>query len=150
MFSYHLIHPPLTFILATTTLEDIFRSVDEAVEISQHGVINIAFVTDPEIQRLNKTYRNIDAVTDVLSFHYFDDFSLIDRDEVAGEIVLSESRIASQSREHDHSESQEASILIIHGLLHILGYDHEEDWDFEEMFAVEKILRMNMWLNIER
>jgi probable rRNA maturation factor len=93
------------------------------------------------MRRLNYEYRKIDSTTDVLSFHYFDDFATIGSTEVAGEILLSESKILSQAKAHDHSEEKEAYILILHGVLHILGYDHETDEEYKEMWLYEEVLR---------
>jgi probable rRNA maturation factor len=59
-------------------------------------VINIVFLDDNSIKNLNKKYRNIDSSTDVLSFHYFDDFSTLNKDEIAGEIILSLEKITEQ------------------------------------------------------
>jgi probable rRNA maturation factor len=98
-------------------------------------------LTDDEIQALNREHRGIDSTTDVLSFHYFDDFSDIDPTDTAGEIILSESRILSQAEEHGHSPERECEILIIHSILHILGYDHETDEEYAEMWEVESDLR---------
>jgi probable rRNA maturation factor len=145
MFSPHLIHPHLTFDLDERYIKNIFSSVSEVVEKSQNGIINIAFMNDDEMQRLNREYRKIDKTTDVLSFHYFDDFSGVWSDEVAGEILLSESRIGAQAKEHWHSQGKETYILILHGLLHILGYDHESDDEYREMWEVEENLRKNIY-----
>jgi probable rRNA maturation factor len=111
------------------------------VHITQNGILNIAWLTDDEIQTLNREHRGIDSTTDVLSFHYYDDFSDLDIDETAGEIILSESRILSQAEDHGHNPERECEILIIHSILHILGYDHETDEEYAEMWMIEKILR---------
>lgn len=80
----------------------------------------------------------------MLSFHYFEDFSDIAFDQTAGECIFSESRILSQSGEFAHTPREEFEILLIHSLLHIIGYDHEEDEDFEAMWSYEKPLREKM------
>ena len=107
-------------------------------------MINISFVSDEEMQALNKKYRNKDETTDVLSFHYFEDFSDLSDDEVAGECIFSHARILSQADEYSHTPNAEFEILLIHSVLHILGYDHEDDADFEEMFAIERDIRAKM------
>ena len=61
----------------------VFQALSEQVSITQAGTVNIAFLSDDEIQELNKNYRNIDKTTDVLSFHYFEDFSDLKSDEIA-------------------------------------------------------------------
>ena len=136
-------------------IDEIFRRImlvphalDEATSEThgnhQNGIINIAFLPDEEIRVLNNTYRNKDSTTDVLSFHYFDDYTDVDPSETAGEIILSESRILAQSLEHHHSPERECEILIIHSLLHLLGYDHETDEEYEKMWGWEE--KMRRWL----
>ncbi len=143
MFSFDLLNYSESFSLDTSRIEYIFDMVSSIPEV-QNGTLNIAFLSDDEIQILNREHRGIDSTTDVLSFHYFDDFSDLSIDQVAGEIILSESRIVSQALEHGHSRSRECEILIIHSILHILGYDHEDDDDYEEMWAIELPLRMQL------
>lgn len=87
------------------------------------------------MQYLNREYRGIDKTTDVLSFHYFDDFSdLDDRVDTAGECIFSEQKILSQARDFGHSPEEEFEILCIHSILHILGFDHETDEDYQDMW----------------
>lgn len=111
---------------------------------AQNGILNIAFLTDEEIRILNRDHRGIDKTTDVLSFHYFDDFSDLGAEEVAGEIILSESRIQEQAEEHQHSRERECEILVIHSILHILGYDHEDDADYADMWKWEEDFRARL------
>jgi probable rRNA maturation factor len=154
VFSYQFINHPENFTLDLSHIDDIFRRIsivphtlsDESADTlgeHQNGIINIAFLPDEEIQVLNNTYRNKDSTTDVLSFHYFDDYSDVDPSETAGEIILSESRILAQALEHNHSPERECEILIIHSLLHLLGYDHETDEEYERMWGWEKNLRFS-------
>jgi probable rRNA maturation factor len=150
MFTPALINHPEIFTPDLSRIEEIFQLTAFSVDISQQGIVNIAFLPDPEIQLLNKEHRGIDTTTDVLSFHYAGDFSLTWSDEIAWEVIMSESRILAQSLEYGHSTSEEFEILLIHSLLHLLGYDHEEDEDYENMFAVEKEIREKMWLNTTR
>lgn len=141
MFTFSIINTPISFSLDTEKVWEIFEQVSREVPLPQNGSINIACITDEEMQILNREYRWIDATTDVLSFHYFDEFSSVKSDEVAGEIVMSESKIISQAKEHSHSSEKEMQVLILHGILHILGFDHEEDSDYEEMWKYEEKLR---------
>ncbi len=78
--------------------------------------LSIVVVSDREIQKINKSYRKKDAPTDVLSFQY---------DDNSGEIILSADRIRAQARELRHSITAETVYLIIHGIVHIAGWDHE-------------------------
>jgi ssRNA-specific RNase YbeY (16S rRNA maturation enzyme) len=76
MFTPVLINHPESFTPDLTRIEEIFQLTAFSADISQQGIVNIAFLSDPEIQLLNKEHRRIDQMTDVLSFHYADDFSL--------------------------------------------------------------------------
>jgi probable rRNA maturation factor len=150
MFTPAIINYPESFTLDLSRIDEISRLISSSVDIPQSGIVNIAFLPDSDIQSLNRDHRGIDSTTDVLSFHYFDDFSSLESDEIAGEVIISESRILLQALEHGHSNSEEFEILLIHSLLHLLWYDHEEDEDFEVMFWVEKVVREKMWLNTTR
>lgn len=88
----------------------------------------------------------------MLSFHYFDDFSNLSATEVVGEIILSESRIIEQAREYGNTLEAEFAKLLIHSALHILGYDHEEDEEYQVMREqeqkIEKILLEKIGMRI--
>lgn len=150
MFSYELITIPSGSPYREARFDEIFRLIADGVDVTQKWVLNISFVDDETMRRLNLEYRGKDSTTDVLSFHYFEDFSECSEDEVVWECIFSHARITTQSLEYGHSMVEEFEILLIHSILHILGYDHEDDADFEEMFAIERSIRMKMWLNIER
>lgn len=87
------------------------------------GSISIALVSDAHIRRLNRDYRSTDAVTDVLSFP----FEPAGRDDHLGDIVIALGRAARQARAAGHPPRTELRILALHGLLHLIGYDHETD-----------------------
>ncbi len=146
MFSYDLLNIPENLSLRSSKIEELLKRLEEEVPHPQNGTINIAYITDEEMQTLNREYREKDQTTDVLSFHYFDEFALVKGEEVAGEIVMSVSKIASQAEEHGHSAEDETYILILHWLLHILGYDHESDDEYEVMWKYEKKIRESLWL----
>lgn len=116
-------------------------AIAEALESSalevQRGTVNVAFVDDETMRTYNRDYRGVDKTTDVLSFHYFEDFSECSPDEVAGEILLSESRIREQAPEYGNTAEEETYKLLVHSLAHLLGYDHETDEEYEEMRVVE-------------
>jgi probable rRNA maturation factor len=138
MFAYTIINPPTSFSLRNEIIEVIFSTIGEQIDIAQAGIVNIAFLSDDEIQVLNKNYRGIDKTTDVLSFHYFEDFSGLQSEEIAGEIIMSESKIRSQAAEYHNTQEAEFAKLLIHSTLHLLGYDHEDDEDYEEMYQEEQ------------
>ena len=139
MFLYSLNNKP-SFKIKTKTIDDIFKNISNNISISQRWTLNIVFMDNDSIQKLNKDYRNIDKSTDVLSFHYYDDFfELIDTD-IAGEIILSEDKIVSQWKEFNLGTEKEFYKLLIHSILHILWYDHEEDNDYKIMQEKETLI----------
>ena len=100
----------------TKLLEQIAASLtDKEIEL---------IITDNEtIAQINAEYRNIDKATDVLSFPYDADMPMA----LLGSIVISYDFVKEKAVEFEHSEDDEFALLFIHGLLHILGYDHEVD-----------------------
>lgn len=148
MFNYTLVNHPENFSLKESSIETIFLLVKKEVPLVQKGILNIAFLSDEEMKTLNMQYRWIDASTDVLSFHYFDDLNALPEEEIVWEIILSESKILSQAEEHKHSPEKEAVILILHGILHILWFDHETDVEYKEMWKYENKLRKDLSLSI--
>lgn len=145
MFIPELLNQPETFSLDPQRLWEIVQYISEGVPRPQNGRVNIAFLPDDEIHSLNAQYRQKDSSTDVLSFHYFDDFSSASARDIVWEIVLSESYITRQATEHGHTAERESLILILHGFLHLLGYDHETDEEYEEMWKYEGELRRVIW-----
>lgn len=153
MFIPSLVNPPTSFSPRSEVMGVIFQAISEQVDITQAGTVNIAFLSDDEIQELNKNYRNIDKTTDVLSFHYFEDFTGLKTKEIAGEIIMSEAKILSQATEYGNTSEAEFAKLLIHSTLHLLGYDHEDDEEYEEMhdeeLKIEKILLEKMGVEIK-
>jgi probable rRNA maturation factor len=95
--------------------------------------LSIAFVSPEEIQKLNKKYRKKDKPTDVLSFERISDF----KDECA-EIVLCPHVIRENAQESGLTLKKELSKMLIHGILHVLGYDHEISPEEEERMFVKQ------------
>ncbi len=139
MFNYNIIESP-SFTINTKTIDKIFNTFSNIIEKKQNWTLNIVFLDPNSIQNLNKNYRWIDKTTDVLSFHYFDDFSNIKPDEISWEIILSEEKIKSQGIEFWLWEEKEFYKLLIHSILHILWYDHEKDDDYIIMSELEKTI----------
>ena len=114
--------------------------------------INIRLVNDTEIRRLNKTYRKKDKATDVLSFpvkHLRSAVRTVSRtpvvkDEQLGDIAISPATARRYAKKHARSFINEMRILILHGVLHLLGYDHEADNG--EMDRVETRFRQRLGL----
>ena len=84
--------------------------------------IELVVTTNAVIQEINKEYRNVDKATDVLSFPY-EEMPMAP----LGSIVIAIDFVQQKAEEFSHSQNDEFSLLFIHGLLHLLGYDHEVD-----------------------
>ncbi|MCH8049216.1 rRNA maturation RNase YbeY [Patescibacteria group bacterium] len=118
--------------------------LDEALIVSIEGAINnllkdlpegeiaISYVSDGEIKRLNRIYRGKDEVTDVLSFSYLDEAK---RRGPIGDVAISFTQAKRQAMEGDLR--LELVDLVVHGVLHVLGYDHERPEDAEVMFPLQ-------------
>lgn len=97
-------------------------------EVQSTSDISLALVSLVTMRELNKKYRSIDAPTDVLAFNLSEDAGL------AGEVVIAPEVAADQARANEFTVAQEMRFLVIHGLLHLLGYDHETEEDAKNMF----------------
>ena len=100
-------------------------------------------LTNPENIRItNKTYRNIDRETDVLSFPMFekDEIQALKGEypEALGDIMISIARVKEQAEEYGHSFERELSYMVVHGFYHLMGYDHIEEDDKKEMRKKEE------------
>lgn len=109
-------------------------------EEKERTEISVTFVSGQEIQVLNRDYRDTDRVTDVLSFPQFDDLSDLPAfgDICLGDVVICRDRAQEQAREFGHSFEREIIYLFTHSILHLLGYDHMEPGDKQEMRAREE------------
>jgi probable rRNA maturation factor len=135
----------------TAMLERLLELAGESEDVEE-GEVALTFVDDEQIHELNRTYRGIDRPTDVLSFAMLEegegeiDIAFDEEEEVPvemlGDIIISVDRAIAQSEEYGHSLEREIGFLFVHGFLHLLGYDHDEEEAEREMFAKqEEILR---------
>lgn len=104
------------------------------------GAVSVLLSTDSAIRRLNRTFRGKNKATDVLSFPAAER----SRGEVAGDLAISVETARKQAREHGHSLAIEIKVLMLHGLLHLAGYDHETDEG--QMARREQTLRAKLAL----
>jgi len=100
----------------------------------------VLLTDDEEIARLNKDYRGIDGPTDVLSFSQIEDgglagFADIEEEILLGDVVISIDTAQRQASEQGRALDDEIDTLLAHGILHLLGYDHENTEDAMKMFA---------------
>lgn len=112
--------------------------------------ISLTFVSKEEIRDLNRTYRDIDKPTDVLSFPLIEDFDEIDPEEdiMLGDVVICLDKAEEQAKEYGHSREREIVYLFVHSICHLLGYDHMTYEDKVDMRQAEETVMGS--LNLER
>lgn len=102
---------------------------------------SVIIVDNEKIHEINKQYRGIDRPTDVISFALEEDENYEVKMRLLGDIYISIEKVYEQAKEYNHSVKRELFFLVTHGFLHLLGYDHMEKDEEEEMFSLqEKIL----------
>ena len=139
-------------------VERVVNGVLEFEECEEEYEVSISFVDNEEIRSLNKEYRDIDAATDVLSFPMMEfedgegdedeDAEYIEEELALGDIVISMERAKEQAEDYGHSFQRELAFLLVHGMLHLLGYDHEDEAD--EKLMLKKQDEILNDLGIER
>ncbi len=114
------------------------------LKIKTNYEIDVSLVDDATIHKLNKDYRKVDRVTDVISFAFNDDKDPKDKigspdvPRLLGEILICLPQAQRQAKEIGNTEQRELSFLFVHGLLHLLGYDHMKKEDEEIMFPLQE------------
>ena len=136
MFKYNLTSMP-SFHINTKCIDNILNNIYKIVLISQKWTLNIVFLDQDSIKKLNNKYRKINSSTDVLSFHYFNDFSDLSDKDIAWELIFCEDKIKTQGVSYWLWEEKEFYKLFIHSILHILWYDHELDNEYKKMQELE-------------
>lgn len=112
-------------------------------QIFEQSSLSVVLLSDRAIRKLNNDYRDIDKATDVLSFP-LDLTCPAVGDWLLGELFISVERAAQQAEDYGHSMRRELAFLFAHGLLHVLGFDHESKGDEKEMFGYQnKILELS-------
>ena len=133
--------------LFNETDENLEKYINTIKEVLVHGLdklkvgdvtFNVIFVNNDYIHELNKNYRNIDRETDVITFALEDDKTFNPVERVLGDIYISIDKAKSQSEEYGHSLKRELCFLAVHGMLHLLGYDHMEKEEEKVMFKLQE------------
>ena len=122
----------------TTELDSVIKFACKHLNI-ENPLLNIVIVDNKKIQEINRDYRGKDAVTDVISFA-FEEVNDVDYDNIRflGEIYICYERCKEQASSFGHSIRREFSYLAVHGLLHLLGYDHMTEKDKKVMRSLEE------------
>ncbi|RYL91580.1 rRNA maturation RNase YbeY [Sporolactobacillus sp. THM7-4] len=126
----------------------VIRLIDHAadtLELKGETECSLTFTGNSRIQEINREYRGIDRPTDVISFALEEvqegEVPIIPDEEeprVLGDIIVSIDKAHEQAESYGHSFERELGFLIVHGLLHLLGYDHTTDEEKEEMFGLQE------------
>ena len=122
------------------------RTVMEEKKIPSELDVNVLLTVPSAIQAVNREMRGVDSVTDVLSFPYFEYLkpgkftAKLDKEEenILGDILICASKIKEQAKRYGHSQKRELAFLIVHSMLHLIGYDHIEPDDAALMQQEEK------------
>jgi metalloprotein, YbeY/UPF0054 family len=129
------------------TINKVVKAIAKSRKLSANTELSILLVDNSYIQELNSIYRNINSPTDVLSFamnEYAEDepdYDFSNELNVLGDIVISMEKAQAQSEEYGHSLEREMGFLVAHGMLHLLGFDHETEEEEKAMHDLqEKIL----------
>ena len=109
--------------------------------------VSVSFTDNDGIQAINRLYREIDAPTDVLSFPMLD-FDDMENTSI-GDIVISLERAAEQAEEFGHSFAREVAFLCVHSTLHLLGYDHMNEVDDNDMRERQRQIMKRMGLEVK-
>ncbi|CAI2606093.1 Endoribonuclease YbeY [Apilactobacillus kunkeei] len=129
-------------------VEDVLQFASKSLDLKDNTEMSVTFVNNDEIKEINSKYRGVDRATDVISFAIEDgddDFPLIMDDEMAaeipeniGDIFVSIDKVAEQAEFLDHSYERELGFLVVHGFLHLNGYDHMKQEDEDVMFPLQR------------
>lgn len=127
-----------------TLIENAIKTSLDFMGINENILASVFLVNGEKIKEINRDYRSVDKVTDVLSFpmdlvdfisyegraeEFFKDQEVCQPQYFLGDIFINLDRIKDQAQEYGHSEERELSYLTVHSLLHLLGYDHIEEDD---------------------
>ncbi|MDF2698546.1 MAG: rRNA maturation RNase YbeY [Haloplasmataceae bacterium] len=116
----------------------VFEQTFKTQGIDKYYEVSVVFVSKERIQQINKDYRNIDKVTDVISFALLDsDDEIVEKELITtlGDIFICIDKAILQAEDYGHSLEREIGFLACHGLLHLLGFDHNNEEDEIKMFT---------------
>ena len=122
------------------SLRQAVRSTFESAAREQSGELSLVIGDDSQLRVLNRTYRGVDAPTDVLAFVGSEAEEPVPHEDGTvyhGDVIISYPRAVEQAAVYGHPVEEELWLLVIHGVLHLLGYDHERAADKEEMWRVQ-------------
>ena len=159
MSSVHVaVDPAFTHQVKKAALRHAAQAALESVTGKARGELTVYITDDARVHELNRTYRHVDAPTDVLAFRLVQDSAVGPSDDglpfdplaeaagYLGDVVISYPTAAEQSTAYGHSTDEELQMLVAHGVLHLLGYDHEQPEERKEMWRLQSVVldRLNI------
>lgn len=126
-----------------TLFFELSNRTSSTVEQHEKGIVSVIFVNDSQIQEINKLYRGIDKATDVISFALQDsedEYEQMGDEDELGDIFINVNAVIRQAEEYAHSVKRECCFLFVHGLLHLLGYDHMNEKEAIQMFQLQDVI----------
>lgn len=127
----------------TAKLKAALQTAYTLYELPDNCEVSVSYVTNEYIRKLNAEYRKIDRATDVLSFAMFEgeEFPLGKEQPVLlGDIIISVEKAVEQAQDYNHSLEREMAYLVVHGFLHLIGYDHMNAEDKADMRENEEYI----------
>ena len=122
--------------LYSKDLKKALKAICKILKIKQKYLLDLSIVDEKKIQQINKDFRQKDYVTDVISFAFNDNKEF--QTNLLGEIFICYEKIIEQANKYEHSVRREYVFLFVHGVLHLLGYDHMTKEDEIKMFGIQE------------
>nr|WP_234407797.1 rRNA maturation RNase YbeY [Massilibacillus massiliensis] len=135
--------------------ETVRKVINKTAELYDLGTaeVSVTLTNNTHIQQINREYRNKDAATDVISFalNEGEEPQIIDGPEInmLGDILISIERAVEQAEAYGHSVEREVAFLTVHGMMHLLGYDHIDEEDRKEMRKEEEYVLQHLGISRE-
>jgi len=126
-------------------IKKVASSVLREEMVDENKEVGIALVDNAKIKQLNERFHKVGEVTDVLAFPLGDEF--ISTKNLLGEVVISVEAATGQARDRGHSLNEELALLVIHGILHLLGYNDEGERERKVMQAEERKILISLGMN---
>lgn len=123
----------------------ILKRICEELHVQEKDIVEVDLIDNPTIHEINRDYRHVDRPTDVISFAFDDKVEgetpiYGNVPHLLGQIVISVDRAKEQANEYGHSLHRELCFLFVHGMLHLLGYDHQTKEEEQVMFSLQDII----------
>ncbi len=125
-------------------IENVYKVCFKEEELYDSSIyISVILSNEEYIKEINSKYRNIDKVTDVLSFPMFEKDEIDktkENEEVLGDIIICIPKVKEQAKEYNHSDIREFAYMLVHGFYHLMGYDHMTDEEKKQMREKEEMV----------